>query len=79
MLGLPLRQHLLSQPGIFLFNAASQAPGQGPLCGEGAGSARALSPLAYRWGRQSGSPGSFYWHPESTEESQLDLDSVTMC
>lgn len=33
-----------SQPvGILLFNAASQAPGQGPLCGEGACSARAYT------------------------------------
>lgn len=40
-----------SQPaGILLLDAASQAPGQGPLCREGAGSVRALSPLAYRGG-----------------------------
>lgn len=40
-----------SQPaGILLLDAASQAPGQGPLCREGAGSVRALSPLAYGGG-----------------------------
>lgn len=79
MLGLPLRQHLPSQPGIFLFNAASQAAGQGPLCGEGAGSARALSPLAYRWGNLGVLGASIGTQSLQSKASLVCLDSVTIC